>query len=310
MSRGFALAVHGGAGTPPDRARRDAVQEALRESLARGEQVLAQGGDALDAVVSAVRVLEAAPDFNAGTGSVLSADGEVEMDAAVMEGAGRRAGAVACVRRVVHPVDAARAVLEDGRHVLLCGEGADAFALAAGVAAAAPGSLVTERRRDQLTRALARREQESGGGTVGAVALDRRGVLAAATSTGGLVAKRPGRISDSASIGCGTWADERCAVSATGRGEYFIRSAFAHAVAAELRAGAGLAAACADALAEVERLGGSGGCIAVDADGNLALPFGTRAMPRAWLRAGEPAHIAIGAEPWEADPRVRLGSSS
>jgi isoaspartyl peptidase/L-asparaginase-like protein (Ntn-hydrolase superfamily) len=266
--------------------------------LAAGESVLARGGPALDAVVVAVRVLEAAPGFNAGTGSVLSAAGEVEMDAAAMQGSGRRAGAVAGLRRVAHPIDAALAVLRDGRHVLLCGEGADAFALSAGVEPADPAALISDERRAQLARAMARTRAEPGGGTVGAVARDQRGRLAAATSTGGLVAKRPGRVSDSALIGCGTWADDAtCAVSATGEGEYFIRSVFAHAVDARLRAGDALEAACRAVLAEVERLGGSGGCIAVAADGGLALPFGTPAMPRAWLAAGTPGRVAIAPDP-------------
>lgn len=295
MTGGFALAIHGGAGTSPRPERTPRIEAALGESLAAGRAVLAEGGPALEAVVSAVRVLEAAACFNAGTGSVLSAAGEVEMDAAAMEGTTRLAGAVAGVRRVAHPIDAALAVLRDGRHVLLCGEGADAFALSAGVAPVAPGSLVTDERRAQLARALAAEAKPAGGGTVGAVARDARGRLAAATSTGGLVAKRPGRVSDSALIGCGTWAaDATCAVSATGTGEYFIRSVFAHAVDVRVRGGEALDAACRAALREVERLGGSGGCIAVASDGRLALPFGTPAMPRAWLVADGPARIAIG----------------
>jgi len=295
VSEGYALAIHGGAGAHPRSPHAAGVQQGLRESLAAGESVLARGGSALDAVVAAVRVLEASPWFNAGVGSVLSANGEIEMDAALMEGTTHCAGAVAGVRRVVHPIDAAQAVLRDGRHVLLCGEGADAFALTAGVASAPPGSLVTERRRAQLARVLARTRREVGGGTVGAVARDARGRLAAATSTGGLVAKRPGRVSDSALIGCGTWADDAsCAVSATGEGEYFIRSVFAHSVDERVRRGEPLEAACRAALREVERLGGHGGCIAIGADGSLALPFGTPAMPRGWLRCGERGRIALG----------------
>ena len=295
MSDGFALAIHGGAGALPTGAHAPDVEAGLRESLVAGEAVLARGGAALAAVVAAVRALETAVCFNAGTGSVLAASGEVEMDAALMEGASRRAGAVASVRRVCHPIDAAEAVLRDARHVLLCGEGADTFALAAGVAPAAPDSLVTPFRRSQLERALLHGDREPGGGTVGAVARDVAGHLAAATSTGGLLAKRPGRVSDSALIGCGTWADDSsCAVSATGEGEYFIRAVFAHAVASHLRAGESIEAASQAVLTEVARLGGSGGCIAIAADGRLAMPFDTPALPRGLLRSGAPGRIALG----------------
>lgn len=298
MNAGYALAIHGGAGTLPRDAQAAATEAGLRESLAAGERVLVQGGSALAAVVAAVRVLESVPVFNAGHGSVLAASGEVLMDAAVMEGTSLRAGAVASVRRPAHPIEAALEVLRDGRHVLLCGEGADDFALVAGVAPAEPGSLVTSFRREQLARVLSRAERESGGGTVGAVARDGGGYLAAATSTGGLVGKRPGRVSDSALIGCGTWADDRsCAISATGEGEYFIRTVFAHAVDTRLRHGEALDGACRGALAEVARLGGSGGCIAISADGALALPFDTPAMPRGVVRAGAPARIALAPGP-------------
>lgn len=295
MSRDFALVIHGGAGALPKDARAPEVEAGLRESLAAGEAVLVAGGSALDAAVAAVRVLESLPLFNAGTGSVLAASGEVEMDAAVMEGAGRGAGAVAGVRRLAHPVEAAREVLRDGRHVLLCGDGAEAFALAAGVASVDPDSLVTAHRRSQLERALRRREPEVGGGTVGAVARDAEGHLAAATSTGGLVGKRAGRVSDSALIGCGTFADDgSCAVSATGEGELFIRAVFAHFVHTRHRSGESLDSACRGALAEVARLGGSGGCVAIAADGAISAPFDTPAMPRGLLRSGESARIALG----------------
>jgi len=297
-SGGFTLAIHGGAGGLPrnERIARE-IESGLHGALDAGVAQLSAGAGALEAVVAAVRVLESEPAFNAGRGSVLSAAVEVEMDAAVMEGATRRAGAVACVRRLAHPIDAALEVLRDGRHVLLCGEGAESLARVAGAASLEPADLVMPYRRAQLERVLAGSDGNGGpgGGTVGAVARDGEGHLAAATSTGGIVAKRPGRVSDSALIGCGTYADdESCAVSATGEGEIFIRTVFAHAVDAAVRAGAPLPDACASALAEVERLGGSGGCIAVDAAGRVCLSFDTPAMPRGVVRAGTPARVALG----------------
>jgi isoaspartyl peptidase/L-asparaginase-like protein (Ntn-hydrolase superfamily) len=293
--------VHGGAGGAPgseDPDGAESVRAGLRDALAAGAAVLAAGGLALDAVVAAVAVLEARPVFNAGTGSVLNAAGEVEMDAAVMEGTRRRAGAVAGVRRLAHPVQAARAVLEDGRNVLLFGAEAERIGRAAGVAAILPEALIVPARRAQWERAL-RGSVPPAGGTVGAVARDAAGRLAAATSTGGLVGKLPGRISDSAQIGCGTWADDAtCAVSATGHGEHFIRAAFARGVDGWIRhAGVSLEEACRRVLAEVAAQGGHGGCIAIDRAGALAMAFDTPAMARGSVRAGEPARVAIGGEP-------------
>lgn len=296
------LALHGGAGrvSPAPEAAREA-RAGLADALAAGGRVLADGGEALLAAVAAVRVLEDCPAFNAGRGAVLDARGAVALDAAVMAGSGRRAGAVAGVSRLAHPVDAAFAVLRDGRHVLLAGTGAEELAFASGLARVDPERHVTERRRAQLARVLAA-DASGGGGTVGAVARDAAGHLAAATSTGGTVAKRPGRVSDSALVGSGTWADDAtCAVSATGHGESFIRCAFAHEVDARMRhAGASLEAACAAALAEVAALGGSGGCAALDASGRVALPFDTPDMPRGVWRAGAPRVAVYGGEDLEA----------
>lgn len=269
----------------------------LEEALAAGGRVLASGGSALDAVVAAVVVLEDCPVFNAGCGGVLNAQGELELDAALMEGTTRRAGAVAGLRGF-RPVEAARAVLEDDRHVLLAGAGADAFAREAGLAPVDAAGWITGFRREQWRRHLAALEADRSGGTVGAVARDGAGRLAAATSTGGILGKRPGRVSDSALVGSGTWADDRsCAVSATGEGELFIRAAFAARIDAALRGGVPLAAACDAALAEVSGLGGSGGCIAVDRDGNVAMPFDTPGMPRGVLRPGGPPRVALLADP-------------
>lgn len=250
-------------------------------ALAAGRAVLAAGGAALDAVVAAVAVLEDHPEFNAGRGSALTTAGRVEMDASVACGATGRAGAVAGVTGIRHPVAAARAVLENGRHVLLAAAGAEAFAQEAGLEFCDPDWFVTERRRLDG-------EQAAGSqGTVGAVALDAGGHLAAATSTGGRTGQLPGRVGDSPLLGAGTWADDRtCAVSGTGAGEAFIRAAFAHEVDARLRLvpGTDLAGAAAAALALVGRAGGRGGCIALDAAGRLAMPFTTAAMHRGYTR--------------------------
>lgn len=285
-----AIAVHGGAGrvpADPDYARR--VADGLRAALAAGGDVLAAGGSALDAVVAAVRELEDRPEFNAGRGGALDRDGNVALDAMVMEGEARRAGGVIGVARIAHPIDAAFAVLRDGRHVLLAADGAERFAREAGLAIVDPDYHVTEERRAQLARALA--EGAQAGGTVGAVARDAAGHLAAATSTGGLTARRPGRVADSALPGSGTWADDAtCAVSATGLGEFFIRAGFARDVDARMRyGGRDLAAACREALAAVAALGGSGGCIALGPRGDAVLHFDTPAMPRGVrVGAGEP----------------------
>ncbi len=286
---GPVLAVHGGAGRwPQDPSLRARVQRGLREAVEAGLAELAAGRSALAAVVAAVEVLEDCEVTNAGRGSVRSREGHFELDAAVMEGAGRRAGAVAGVRRLRHPVRAALEVLRDGRHVLLWGEGAEGLALERGCEAVAPEHFAVE--------SAGPRPQSSG--TVGAVARDARGDLAAATSTGGTPGKRGGRLSDSCLVGAGTWAENAtCAVSATGDGEYFIRSAFAHAVACALRPGtATLEEACARALASVSELGGHGGCVAVDRSGCVALPFDTAGMPRAVGRSGR-IELAIDPRP-------------
>ena len=289
--------MHGGAGGlagARERATVEALRAGLAEALAAGAALLARGGSAQDAVVAAVTALEDCPHFNAGTGSVLNAAGEVEMDAALMEGTKRRAGAVAGVRRLAHPIEAAHAVLRDGRHVLLFGAEAERLGRAAGVAEIAPEALIVPARRAQHVRV---RSGEGGGprGTVGAVARDASGHLAAATSTGGLNGKLPGRISDSAQIGAGTWADDAtCAVSATGNGELFIRTAFARNVDALLRhARLPLDDACRRALDEVAALGGHGGCIAIDREGRIAMPFDTPAMPRGFVREDESPRLAL-----------------
>jgi L-asparaginase / beta-aspartyl-peptidase len=283
------IAIHGGAGVM----RRDQPGEqhraVLRQALEAGFEVL-QSGTALDAVAAAVVVLEDSPLFNAGRGACFNADGEIEMDASIMDGAKLRAGAVAAVKRTRNPVLAARAVMEHTRHVLLAGEAADRFAREHGLPLENPSYFATPRRLAALKQG-----RKNFHGTVGAVALDREGNLAAATSTGGYTGKMAGRIGDSPIVGAGTYADNRaCAVSGTGMGEAFIRAAVAHDVCARMRyAKAPLASAAAAALRSVAALGGDGGLIAVDRRGNVAMPFNSEGMFRACIdRRGRQA-IAI-----------------
>jgi isoaspartyl peptidase/L-asparaginase-like protein (Ntn-hydrolase superfamily) len=292
------VAVHGGAGAL-ERGRPAPEQEAeagraLGEALRAAQQRLREGGAALDAVVEAVAVLEDCPLFNAGRGSALTAKGKVEMDACVMDGATRAAGAVACVATVRNPVRLARLVLERTPHVLLAGAGAEAFARAQGVPRIDPASLIEPAQRERLRRAR-RRARSAVHGTVGAVARDAAGHLAAATSTGGIVNQLPGRIGDSPIAGAGTWADDTtCAVSATGWGEALIRCAFAHEVDAGMRlAGLALEPSVQAALARLAALEAEGGCIALAREGPPVLAFTTAAMWRGWLGADGEARVAL-----------------
>jgi beta-aspartyl-peptidase (threonine type) len=269
-----AIIVHGGAGTISAE-RHDRCRAGVRAGAEAGQAVLEAGGSALDAVVAAVRVLEDDPEFNAGTGSALTRDGTVETDACVMEGHTQRVGAVAAVPDLGKAVALARAVLDAGEHVILAGPAAWRFAQEIGIAPAPPGSLITERARKRL---------EERKGTVGAVARDRHGQFAAATSTGGIVGKRTGRVGDSPIPGAGTWADACCAISATGDGEAILRVALARIIAA--RAGASLDAAVRASLHELATItGGSAGVIAVDAHGVVGLQL-SPAMPIAAIVDG------------------------
>jgi L-asparaginase / beta-aspartyl-peptidase len=272
-----AIAVHGGAGPVPRRRLDErAYRDALELALAAAHRALARG--ALDAVQAAVEVLEDNPLFNAGRGSVPNADGGIEMDAAVMCGRTRRAGAVAAVASARHPVRLARAVMDRTPHVLLTD--ADRLAREAGLELMDPAW-------------FARRNQETPG-TVGAVALAGDGALAAATSTGGRRGQLAGRVGDSALIGAGTYADAACAVSMTGDGEPIMRAVAAHEVSALTRlAGMTLREACERVLAEVASLDGAAGLIAVDRNGNVATPFTTALMHRGWKVGDEPARTAI-----------------
>lgn len=281
-----ALLVHGGAGADPADGREE-VREGLSAAVRAGWAVLRDDGSALDAVEVAVRTLEDHPRFNAGRGSVLTAAGTIELDASIMEGDGLRCGAVAAVRGIANPVSLARRVLEDGRHVLLVADGAVAFARAAGIAECDPGALVTERQLRRHAERLA--QPETARGTVGAVALDRHGTIAAATSTGGTPGKLPGRVGDSALIGCGTYADTTAGgVSCTGDGEAIIRTVLARRALDYLKEAddpAYAARVAVDLL--VEEGGGQGGLILLDWRGRLGYAHSTPFMPVAWMSPGQ-----------------------
>lgn len=285
------LVIHGGAGViersrlTPEQDRE--IRAALDRALAAGQDVLTAGGAALDAVEAAVRVLEDDPHFNAGRGSVFTWDGTIEMDAAIMDGRDRNAGAVTGVTATRNPIRLARAVMEDSPHVFLSREGANQFSVDQGLPQEPPEYFQTAERRRQLDELRSRPSAEHFDvhlkyGTVGAVALDRNGHVAAATSTGGLTGKRWGRIGDSPIIGAGTYADDRaCAVSATGAGEFFIRAGVAHEICARMRIGAEDPQAAADAvMAEVAAMGGSGGVIVVTPAGDGLYSFNTPGMYR------------------------------
>ena len=307
--RGFALAIHGGAGTLSrseiDAEREASIRAVLAAALDAGEAILAAGGSSLDAVTAAVAVLEDSAHFNAGHGAVFNAEGINELDASIMEGHTRRAGAIAAVHRVRNPIRLARAVMERSPHVMLVGEGAETFATEAGVELVDPAYFRTEHRWQQLQKAKAAEQAGRAEalpdryfGTVGAVARDRSGRLAAATSTGGMTNKRWGRVGDAPILGAGTWADARCAVSATGWGEFFIRLGVAHDICARVayRGDALATAAEQVVMRDVPALGGDGGVIAIDADGNLALPFNTSGMYRGWIRRDGTRGTALFAE--------------
>jgi beta-aspartyl-peptidase (threonine type) len=273
-----AIIVHGGAGA--DSSQAPEFRQGVRAAVLAGWRVLAEGGTALDAVESAVRALEDDPRFNAGRGSVLNRDGTIEMDASIMEGDRLQCGAVAALVGVANPVTVARRVLESRRHVLLVGDGALAFSRSVGIPECDPASLVTDRQRKRYVE-LARKPITPGGGTVGAVALDRNGTTAAATSTGGTPGKLPGRVGDSALIGCGTYADSSLGgVSCTGDGEAIIRVVLGHRALRYLKDADDpdyAAKVAVDLL--VEEGGGQGGLILIDWRGRPGYATSTRLMP-------------------------------
>jgi beta-aspartyl-peptidase (threonine type) len=293
-----AIAIHAGAGTmnrqEMDRETEAQVRGALLEAVQAGHHVLRLGGSSLDAVEAAVTRLEDSPFFNAGKGAVFNADGKNEMDASIMDGSNLQAGAVAGVHNIRNPILLARKVMTDSPHVMLMGEGAENFAREQGIEFADDDYFFTERRWEQLQKARLKGQDKSAAvdwkypdrwlSTVGAVALDSHGNLAAATSTGGMTNKSYGRVGDSPIIGAGTYADNRsCAVSATGHGEYFIRATVARDICARMQfQGVSLQqAADAVVMGELVRMGGTGGIISIDHQGNIALVFNTEGMYRA-----------------------------
>jgi len=299
------LVIHGGAGVvrkdmTPEKEK--AVRAALEKALAAGHAVLKAGGSSLDAVVKAIVVLEDDPNFNAGKGAVFNHDGKNELDASIMDGATLRAGAVANLHRIKNPIELARAVMEKSDHVMLLGDGAEQFAQSIGMPLVDPAYFHTEERWEALRRALdeaktktAERGKTPHHGTVGAVALDACGKLAAGTSTGGMTDKRFGRVGDSPIIGAGTYADARCAVSATGWGEFYIRATAARDICArvEFRGDSLKQAADEVVLGVIPKLGGDGGVIALDKNGNIATPFNTDGMFRGWIDKNGKTHVAI-----------------
>lgn len=297
-----ALVIHGGAGFVPKDSispeERRQYLAALNRALDAGNAVLQRGGSALDAVTAVVVVMEDAPQFNAGKGAVFNAKGAHELDASIMEGHTRRAGAIAGVTTIKNPIKLARTVMEHSPHVMLAGAGAEAFADTRPEIERVPNTYFdTDKRRQQLEKAqraeAGKREARNTDGdaptyfgTVGAVALDAQGHIAAATSTGGMTNKKWGRVGDSPIIGAGTWADDRCGVSGTGWGEFYIRNAVAHDICARVAyRGDSLEVAANEVVNRiVPAAGGDGGAIALDKDGNIAMPFNSGSMFRGWIK--------------------------
>jgi beta-aspartyl-peptidase (threonine type) len=306
----FALAIHGGAGVGDKKnlspAKEAACRATLEAALRAGHAILQTNGAGMDAVIAAIKVLEDSPLFNAGKGAVLTSEGKAELDASIMDGATLKAGAVAGVTHIKNPIELARLVMEKSPHVLLAGDGAEKFAQQQGVRLVRQSYFITKERREQLERT----KKQAGGkqaslehasdidfiGTVGAVALDRRGNLAAGTSTGGMVNKKFGRIGDSPIIGAGTYADNAvCAVSCTGHGEYFIRSVVAYDIAALMKYKKSSLGAAADevVMKKLVALGGRGGVIAIDPLGNIAMPFNSDGMFRGFIRIDGKPVVAV-----------------
>ena len=306
------LVIHGGAGTITRASMTPEAEQqyraALEQSLRAGHAVLARGGSSLDAIEAAIRVLEDNPNFNAGKGAVFTHDGKNELDASIMDGRTKAAGSVAGVTIIRNPITAARAVMEKSEHVMMVGRGAELFATRMGLEIVDPQYFWTERRWKSLQNELLKEQQQqpkkSGSletsdkkfGTVGAVAVDRNGNLAAGTSTGGMTNKKFGRVGDAPIIGAGTYADnESCAVSATGHGEFFIRWTVAYDIAALVKyRGLSVEAAANEVIhKKLAPVKGEGGVIVLDAKGNFAMPFNSEGMYRGWIGADGQPHVLI-----------------
>ncbi len=304
--------IHGGAGSvseaekSPEKERE--YRATLEQSLNAGYAILAKGGTSLDAVSAAVTVLEDSPLFNAGKGAVLNSDGVAELDASIMDGHTLAAGGVAAVKRIKNPIQVARVVMEKSPHVLFAADGAENFAKQQGFTLVRNSYFIIDRRKEELERAKQKEKQkgksakanvdEFSFGTVGAVALDKNGNLAAATSTGGRMNKKPGRVGDTPIIGAGTYANNAtCAVSGTGHGEFFMRTVAAHDVSVLMEyRGLDVASATREVIHKIGALGGTGGLIAIDRKGNVALPFNTPGMYRAHRVNGKEPVVGIFAD--------------
>lgn len=304
----YGISIHGGAGTilkgNMTKRKAEAYRQALKRAYKAGFQVLEKGGSSLNAVREAIMIMEDCPLFNAGTGSVFTNDGSIEMDAALMEGKKLKAGAVASVPLVRNPIQVAHTVLKEGRHVLISGEKALEYAKANGLQIERPEYFETEDRKKQLQKAMLKEglqldhdeEENTKFGTVGAVALDKKGNLAAGTSTGGMVNKKHGRIGDSPLIGIGTYANNKsCAISCTGHGEYFIRTVVAHEISTQmLYKGISMEAAIQDVVhTQLPKLGGRGGVIGIDKAGNISLSFNTKGMYRGFKHSNGTEFVGI-----------------
>ena len=290
----FSIAIHGGAGTitrknmTPE--KENAYRSKLKETLNVGYSILNKGGTSLDAVEATIRIMENSELFNAGKGAVFTNAGTNELDASIMDGRNLKAGAVARVKTVKNPISAARKVMEETWHVMLSGDGADKFAKEQGLDIVDPNYFYTQRRWDSLKKIQVEKH-----GTVGCVALDKKGNLAAGTSTGGLTNKRWGRIGDSPIIGAGTYANNQtCAVSGTGQGEYFIRGNVAYDVSAIMEyKGKSVGEAAQNVIRKLSDKGGNGGIITMDSKGNISMPFNTAGMYRGFRKAGQAPEIFI-----------------
>ena len=290
----FSIAIHGGAGTitrknmTPE--KENAYRSKLKETLNVGYSILNKGGTSLDAVEATIRIMENSELFNAGKGAVFTNAGTNELDASIMDGRNLKAGAVARVKTVKNPISAARKVMEETWHVMLSGDGADKFAKEQGLDIVDPNYFYTQRRWDSLKKIQVEKH-----GTVGCVALDKHGNLAAGTSTGGLTNKRWGRVGDSPIIGAGTYANNQtCAVSGTGQGEYFIRGNVAYDVSAIMEyKGKSVGEAAQNVIRKLSDKGGNGGIITMDSKGNIFMPFNTAGMYRGFRKAGQAPEIFI-----------------